>query len=304
MADIEVEGERCFIVTGATRGLGLALVRRLVRLPGVRVVAPVRDPQRGAALRLGDRVTWVELDLRSLAAVRAFAAGWRGRIDGLVNNAGMSSGALRRTDEGWEETVAVNHLAALQLTVGLLPQLAGGRVVFLGSSTHNPEYRRAQRFAHRGPRFTSIEALARGSEEAGVAPARLGFDRYATSKLLNTVTAIELGRRIAGERTAFYGFDPGLMPGTGLQREMPLPVRLVWATVLRWAVPWIANASTPERSAAGLEWLLTVQPPPPSGQIFGIDRLPSRTLWPPAQEPGLGRAVVDESLALLGATLA
>ncbi|MDC0669429.1 SDR family NAD(P)-dependent oxidoreductase [Nannocystis radixulma] len=304
MADIEVEGERCFVVTGATSGLGLALTRRLVRLPGVRVVAPARDLARAAALKLGERVTWVELDLRSLAAVRAFAAGWRGRIDGLVNNAGVSAGALRRTGDGWEETVAVNHLAALQLTVGLLPHLVGGRVVFLGSSTHNPEYRRAQRFAHRGPRFTSIEALARGSEEAGASPARLGFDRYATSKLLNTVTAIELGRRIAGERVAVYGFDPWMMPGTGLQRAMPLPVRFLWATVLRMAVPWMAHASTPERSAVGLEWLLTVRPPPPSGQIFGVDRLPSRTVWTGAQEPALGRAVVDESLALLGATLA
>lgn len=118
-------------------------------------------------------------------------------------------------------------------------------------------------------------------------PARLGFDRYATSKLLDTVTAIELARRIAPERTAFYTLEPGMMPGTGLSRDMPLVVRVMWATVMRWMVPFLANASTPERSAASLVWLLTAEPAPAaSGDVLDFNRRPSRLLWPRARAPG------------------
>lgn len=294
------------IVTGATQGFGLAIARALAALPDQRVVLAVRDAARGAdvARELGSRVEVRRLDCASLADVRRFVAEWTGPIDGLVNNAGVQQvSGTRLTADGWEETIAVNHLAATALTVGLLPHLAGGRVVFIGSGTHNPDNRTATVFGFRGARFTSVPELARGESDT-TSDRQRGFDRYATSKLLNTVTAMELARRIPGGRTAFFALDPGLMAGTGLARTAPAPVRLLWSTVLRWVSPLLPDTSTPERSAAAAAWLLTDPAVTSrSGEVFDYERKPSQRVWATARSEALGRRVLDETLQLLGETL-
>lgn len=294
------------IVTGATQGLGLAIARSLAAVPGGRVVLAVRDAARGesVARALGGRAEVRRLDCASLADVRRFVAEWEGPLDGLVNNAGLQQVAgTQRSAEGWEETIAVNHLAATALTVGLLPHLAGGRVLFIGSGTHNPQNRTATVFGFRGARFTSVDALARGESDAASDRQR-GLDRYATSKLLNMVTAMELARRIRPERTAFFTLDPGLMAGTGLARTAPAPVRLLWSTVLRWVAPLLPDTSTPERSGAAAAWLLTAPGVAArSGEVFDYERKPSTRVWAAARDEDLGRRVLDETLALLGTAL-
>jgi NAD(P)-dependent dehydrogenase (short-subunit alcohol dehydrogenase family) len=294
------------IVTGATQGLGLAIARALAALPDHRVVLAVRDPARGGevARSLGARAEVRRLDCASLADVRRFVAEWTGPLDGLVNNAGVQHVAgTRLTPDGWEETIAVNHLAATALTVGLLPHLAGGRVLFIGSGTHNPDNRTATVFGFRGARFTSVPALARGESDA-TSDRQRGLDRYATSKLLNTVTAMELARRIPAARTAFFTLDPGLMAGTGLARTAPAPVRVLWSTVLRWVAPLLPDTSTPERSAGAAAWLLTdPDVTSRSGEVFDFERKPSARVWAAARSEDLGRRVLDESLQLLGEEL-
>lgn len=294
------------IVTGATQGLGLAIARALAALPEQRIVLAVRDVARGESIarELGGRARVRRLDCASLVDVRRFVAEWEGPLDGLVNNAGLQQVAgTQRSADGWEETVAVNHLAATALAVGLLPHLAGGRVLFIGSGTHNPGNRTATVFGFRGARFDSVAALARGESDA-TSDRQRGLDRYATSKLLNMVTAMELARRVRSERTAFFTLDPGLMAGTGLARTAPAPVRLLWSTVLRWVSPLLPDTSTPERSAAAAAWLLTDSAvPAQSGEVFDFEHRPSTRVWPDARAPELGRRVLDETLALLGMEL-
>ena len=294
------------IVTGATRGLGLAIARALVALPDQHVVLAVRDVARGEELarELGARAEVHALDCSSLADVRRFVAGWNAPLAGLVNNAGVQQVAgTQRSAEGFEETLAVNHLAAMELTLGLLPHLGGGRVLFIGSGTHNPDNRFATLFGFRGARFTSIDALARGDGD-GTTDRQRGFDRYATSKFLNTVCGVELARRVPAARTAFFTLDPGLMPGTGLARTAPAPVRLLWSTVLRWVAPLLPDTSTTERSGATAAWLLTDPAVvAQSGEVFSYDRRPSTRVWPRVREPDVGRAVVEQTLALLGTSL-
>jgi protochlorophyllide reductase len=296
---------KSFIVTGATRGLGRATARALARNPDHRVVLAVRDPARGAAVaaEIGAGAEVRRLDLTSLGDVRRFVKEWDGAIAGLVNNAGVQiTSGTRRTADGYEETFAVNHLAALALAVGLQPCLLGGGVLFIGSGTHNPEHRTATMFGFRGARFTSIEALARGDGD-GASARQLGMDRYATSKLLNMVTAAELARRHPPETTAFLTLDPGLMAGTGLVRTAPAPLRILWSTLLRWVSPLLPDTSTPERSGEAAAWLLGAPGlPERSGGVFAYDRAPSTRVWERARDPELGRRVVDESLALLERT--
>lgn len=74
-----------------------------------------------------------ELDLASLASVRALAARWEASripLDGLINNAGISDfgGGPQETADGFEQHYQVNFLAPFLLTVAMAPALERGRV--------------------------------------------------------------------------------------------------------------------------------------------------------------------------------
>jgi NAD(P)-dependent dehydrogenase (short-subunit alcohol dehydrogenase family) len=162
---------KTIIVTGATRGLGLATARALDAVEDVSLVLAVRDVAAGEAtartLRRPARV--VALDLASLADVRRFAAAWREPLYALVNNAGVQpAGAPAFTTDGIEQALAVNWLAPLLLALELLPQLGGGRVLGIGSCTHDPTNFAGTMYGFRGGRFTSIAELAAGAGDGSL----------------------------------------------------------------------------------------------------------------------------------------
>ncbi|MER6394916.1 oxidoreductase [Kitasatospora sp. NPDC001603] len=139
---------RLFVVTGATSGLGLATARALSHRGG-HVVLAVRDEEKGrrvvAELRAdqpGARLEVRRLDLADLASVRAFAAGLRadhGRLDVLVNNAGVMAPPRTLSAQGHELQFAAHHLGHFALTGLLLDLLAEGRdprVVTVTSLNH------------------------------------------------------------------------------------------------------------------------------------------------------------------------
>jgi NAD(P)-dependent dehydrogenase (short-subunit alcohol dehydrogenase family) len=131
-ADIPDQSARVAVVTGANGGLGLEVARELAR-KGARVVIAARDQAKAAAARASilaevpDAALELHpLDLASLASVRAAAAavlaGHR-RVDVLVNNAGLMGIDERRSEDGFELQLAVNHLGHFALTALLLPAL-------------------------------------------------------------------------------------------------------------------------------------------------------------------------------------
>ncbi|MBJ6764840.1 SDR family oxidoreductase [Myxococcaceae bacterium JPH2] len=139
------------VITGANRGIGLELVRQCLARGDV-VHAGVRAPRRAtelAALVRGSsgRLQVHTLDVADEASVQAFAAALPGPVHLLINNAGVRSrpDALAELDsEDLIRTFQVNAMAALVVTVALLPQLraAGGAKVAnlssnLGSITDN-----------------------------------------------------------------------------------------------------------------------------------------------------------------------
>ncbi|GAK51758.1 glucose/ribitol short chain dehydrogenase/reductase family protein [Candidatus Moduliflexus flocculans] len=294
---------RTYIITGATSGLGLATARCLAQEPDTKVILAVRDTIRGRriAAELGQHVEVVELDLSSLDNIDAFLSSWQGNITGLINNAGVQIiNETRFTKkERFEETFAVNHLAALKLTMGLLAFLGGGRVLFIGSGTHNPNNRTAIIFGFRGAKFTSIRNCADGLNNTG-SIRQLGIDRYATSKFLNMVTTVELARRIPPERVSFFCLDPGIMAGTGLARTAPAPLRFVWAHFLPFAMKFLPDASTPTRSGKAAARIVTSKAlEKQTGTIFSFDCQPSTRVWKSVFDAEIGRRVVDDSLNLL-----
>jgi uncharacterized protein len=118
------------LVTGASSGIGEATARRLAREPESSLVLVARreDRLRALAAELGERVSWVAVDLLDGDAperIRDHLLERHGRLDLLVNNAGAGWRA-DFADGGYENvrrTMAINFDAQLRLTEALLPLL-------------------------------------------------------------------------------------------------------------------------------------------------------------------------------------
>ena len=134
--DLPDQTGRTIVVTGANSGIGLIAARELARAGG-RVVLAVRDEGRGreAAESIEGATEVRRLDLADLASVRAFADGWDGQIDVLINNAGVMAVPEKRTADGFEMQIGTNHLGHFALANLLLPRISD-RVVVLSSGAH------------------------------------------------------------------------------------------------------------------------------------------------------------------------
>jgi 3alpha(or 20beta)-hydroxysteroid dehydrogenase len=163
------------LVTGAAQGTGEGAVRRIVAEGGRALVGDVQEEKgRAVAASLGEDARFVPLDVGCepswQAAVAAGLAAF-GRLDGLVNNAGVLwMGALEHTPrEQMERVLRVNLLGAMLGTKAVVPALraaGGGSIV----------------------NVTSIEALAGMNSVAAYTASKWGARGFTKS------AAIELGR--------------------------------------------------------------------------------------------------------------
>jgi protochlorophyllide reductase len=254
------------LVTGATSGLGLELVRLLLVEPSVRVVVGARRPSEAMELRAlaaGGRLEILPLDLASLASTRAFADAITGRLAGerlasFAANAGIQIvRETRLTADGYEETFQANWLSHAALFDWLRPLLApGAPVVITASGTHDPDDAGARRFGFRGGIYPGIEKVARGDLECSGSQKQQGMDRYATSMLVGILHIYALARTAPVDGPRWFAFDPGLMPGTGLARGRSAVERWGWSTILPILARAIPGASTPRWSATTYAQLL------------------------------------------------
>ena len=149
LEDIPSQQGRVVVVTGANGGLGLATAKALAG-KGAHVVMAARNQSKAAAASQGILSAFpqaslevVALDLGSLASVKAAATQVlraHGRIDLLVNNAGLMAMPEARTEDGFEMQFGVNHLGHWALTAHLLPALLradAARVVSVTSTAHH-----------------------------------------------------------------------------------------------------------------------------------------------------------------------
>jgi NAD(P)-dependent dehydrogenase (short-subunit alcohol dehydrogenase family) len=129
---LELEG-KVAVVTGASRGIGLAAARALAA-EGARVVAGARSTSPELDALVGTApVGFVAVDLSTPTgpADLAAAALERGPIDVLINNVGAAKtrlgGFLSITDEDWTASLMLNLMATVRMTRAVLPSMIAAR---------------------------------------------------------------------------------------------------------------------------------------------------------------------------------
>jgi NAD(P)-dependent dehydrogenase (short-subunit alcohol dehydrogenase family) len=277
------EPERIALVTGASAGIGLYTALGLARA-GFRVVMAGRDgarlerARRTVAERSGSALVVGELaDFANLAAVRGLAErvlATHDRLDLLVNNAGLIAPRFQLSVDGYELTIAVNHLAPLLLTNLLLDRLralAPARIVTVASQ------------AHRGAQL-DLAGLA-GREDWSPLKA------YGRSKLCNILFTRALARRLDGSGVVAACLHPGVV-ATAIGDRAGGIAGFGW----RLVKPFL---TTPENGAATSLFLATTPDPTPFHGAYVVDKRAAQP-DPTALDDELGEALWAESTRLVG----
>jgi NAD(P)-dependent dehydrogenase (short-subunit alcohol dehydrogenase family) len=221
------------LVTGANGGLGLQTALALAA-KGAEVLMAARDQEKAARAEREIRaespdakLEVVELDLGSLDSIRAAARAvleTHPRIDILVNNAGLMAMPERRTADGFEMQLGVNHLGHWALTSRLMPALLrapAARVVSVTSTAHHMGRAVDPANPHLEGRYGPWKSyLQRGFERAGVSAASL----IAHPGLSNTDFQAHAASENAGDRWArfFHGMASrsGMEPAQGALSQL------------------------------------------------------------------------------------
>ncbi|KAI0100929.1 putative short-chain dehydrogenase [Nemania sp. FL0031] len=222
----------------------------------------VHAPALTAALKRGPAHEHdiLALDLTDLHDVRQLAEEINARVSvgeippirALVLNAGFQDfGKQSWTKDGLDTTFAANYLGHWLLTLLLITSIdkEAGRIVIIGSQSHDPEDpRNARGGAFDDPKYktfvsdaASFDAIAKGewspaSEDASFRGAfRGGFRRYGAAKLFLIMMQHELQVRLDADpalnKICILGLDPGTMIG-GLTRLAPWFIRVLLFKVI------------------------------------------------------------------------
>ena len=132
---------KCWWITGASSGIGEGLARALAQR-GASLVLSGRNVAalEGVARDCADALVlpFEATDFDRLAEIAERAWSWKGGVDGLVNNAGVTqrSLAVDTAFAVYQKIVAIDLLAPIALTQALLPRMVragGGRIVAISS---------------------------------------------------------------------------------------------------------------------------------------------------------------------------
>lgn len=293
------------LVTGGTLGLGYwATYELAVKFPESKIIIASRTNKDDAPRNIGKmlqqkrgitaspgfpQVEFMPLDLASTKKIREFVKTYASKgyppISSLLLNAGLqfhSGKDIRLSPDGIETTFAVNHLGHALLLFLLKPYLANEcRIVITASGVHDP----AQKTMVPDAVYESAELLAHPTDSDGYEVKQKGLQRYSSSKLANVLFEYALERRLKAGRDSgktnwtVVAMDPGLMPDTGLGRDLGpviywiarnILARMLW--FVRLFIPNVHTSAESGRNLAALGQAKGPQATSTSGKYYEGDR--------------------------------
>ena len=199
------------IITGANRGIGLAVAKDLVA-KNYQVILACRDSSKGKMARefLGNNAIFLELDLSKPSSINQFVNQINSNyseIDVLYNNAGLIYRDFELTQEGYESMVAVNYFGSFRLALMLLKNLhrRSGRIVQVTS------------FSMYLARTFNLSGLhSRDSFSSS--------SRYNFTNLLRSMFAVELDNKLKKTSISVSAVHPGV---TKSRQSRPYQVKKI-----------------------------------------------------------------------------
>jgi NAD(P)-dependent dehydrogenase (short-subunit alcohol dehydrogenase family) len=231
--DVGALSDKIILVTGATDGIGRETARELAMMEATvivhgrnaaRVESAIEELPRSAG---SSKLETAVADFSSLKQVRQLAgriAGRFPRVDVLINNAGVFMRNRVLSEDGFEMTFAVNHLAHFLLTNLLLPLLKKGtaaRIITVSSAVHS--------------------SAALDFENLNAEKHFDAHGAYALSKLANILFSKELAVRLEGSGITSNALHPGVI-NTKMLREA---FNMSGASVKEGAATSVYLASSP-----------------------------------------------------------
>jgi 3-oxoacyl-[acyl-carrier protein] reductase len=233
------------LVTGASRGIGRAVARSLAA-QGASVARGARDAGRLAEVVAeieggGGKAMALSLDVadrRSVEAAFEALLGAHGRIDALVNNAGITRDGLlvRMKAEDWEQVLATNLTGVFHCTqAALKPMLKqrGGRIV----------------------NVTSVVGLAGNAGQANYAASKAGIVGFTKS----------VAREVASRSITVNAVAPGF-----IETDMTAVLSEKAREAMTAAIP-MGRVGRPEDVAAAIGFLVSDAAAYVTGQVLAVD---------------------------------
>jgi 3-oxoacyl-[acyl-carrier protein] reductase len=235
---------RVALVTGASRGIGRAIALRLAR-EGAVIVAAARGAHAadvaGEIAAAGGRAEAVAMDVTDEAAIAATVSdvvARLGRIDVLVNNAGITRDQLmlRMKREDWDAVLATNLTAAYSCTQAVLKPMVKqrrGRIV----------------------NVTSVVGQAGNAGQVNYAASKAG--------LIGFTRALAL--EVASRQITVNAVAPGLIE-TDMTRALPAATQEEWAS----RIP-LKRLGSPEDVAAAVAFLASDEAAYITGHVLSVN---------------------------------
>lgn len=268
------------IVTGATSGMGkvtaLALAQQEYAL-----IAVCRNAQKGEALvreireRYNTPVHMMICDLSDIKQVKQLADEVKAKfsvIDVLVNNAGRFIATAELSVDGYELTLATNHLSYMQLALNLLPLLKKSRQARIVNVASE-----ASRLGHVPEHLLAPEKYS-------------GMQAYCNSKLFNIMFTYVLAEQLKGTSVTVNAMHPG-----GVNTNFGQAVDGITGFIFRWLGRWLR---TPEKGAETIIWLASHPDAQLYNGLYFKDKKPIRSVSI-SYQPDAQQKVWDESLLMI-----
>ena len=236
--------DRVAIVTGASRGIGRAIALALAR-QGERVVTAARGDHAAAVAAeiaaAGGQAVAASVDVTDASSVAAMVAETLerfGRVDVLVNNAGITRDQLmvRMKPEDWDAVVRTNLTAAFTCTQAVLRSMIkqrGGRIISI----------------------SSVVGQAGNAGQANYAAAKAGLIGFSKS----------LALEVASRGVTVNVVAPGLIE-TDMTRALPEEARKTWAE----KIP-LGRVGAPEDVAGAVCFLASDEASYITGQVIAVN---------------------------------